>query len=300
MKVVVLGAGAVGSFLGGMLCQEHDVTLVARPEHASAVADRGLRITGLMEAACRPAAACAADGMGPADLTIVAVKAYDMRSACEAARELLRSSRHVLVVQNGLSVLETAPALIGEGACIGVASFGVTRTAPGTVAYMGEGDLHIGGWEAEHLARTLSTCGVPARAAPDIAREVWKKALVSSAINPLTALLDETNAVVADDPCVRSLAVSIYEEGAEAAEACGALRPGDADAVAMLMVAERTGRNVSSMLQDIRRGRRTEVDAINCELVRLGAARGLRMPYNRAMCQLVRAASRGAERGRAP
>jgi 2-dehydropantoate 2-reductase len=295
MRIAVLGAGAVGSYLGGMLSQAHDVTLIARHEHAAAINDNGLRISGSKDHTLWPRAVTTADGLGPMDLTIVTVKAYDVEKACREASDLLAQSRLVLVVQNGLSVLETAPRLTGGKACIGVASFGVTLRGPGEVGYMGEGIVLIGGQDAGEIASALSASGIATEARKDIATEVWKKALVSSAINPLTAILGQKNKVVAEDPCVRNLAVAIYEEGGEAALAAGALQAKDVDAVAMLMTAERTRENTSSMLQDVQRGRRTEVDSINCELARQGAKHGLKMQYNRAMCQLVRAAARHAE-----
>jgi 2-dehydropantoate 2-reductase len=278
-----------------MLSQAHDVTLIGREEHAAAIRRAGLHITGLKDLTLWPGAVTAANDLEGMDLTIITVKAYDMAKACRDAADLIAKSRLLLVVQNGLSVLETAPKLADGGACIGVASFGVTFNAPGQVAFMGEGNMLLGGPGSVEIASALSKSGIAAQAGEDIAREVWKKALVSSAINPLTAILGQKNKVVAEDPCVRNLAIAIYEEGGEAALAAGALGKEDVDAIAMLMTAERTGENTSSMLQDIQRGRRTEVDAINCELARQGAKHGLKMQYNRAMCQLVRAAARLAE-----
>jgi 2-dehydropantoate 2-reductase len=299
MRIAVLGAGAVGSYLGGMLSRKNDVTLIGRGEHVAAVRNDGLRISGLKKMTCRPLATESAKGLGPMDLTLITVKAYDMKSACMQAATLIQDSQRILVIQNGLSVLESVPALVGGKACIGVADFGVTFSTPGEVHYRGEGTVRVGGKGSEAITKMLMDAGVNAGVSPDITREVWKKALVSSAINPLTAILGQQNRVVAEDPCVRNLAIAIYEEGGEAAVAARALSEEDVDAIAMLMVAERTGENTSSMLQDLRRGRRTEVDAINCELARQGAKHGLKMQYNRAMCQLVRAAARQAENSRA-
>jgi 2-dehydropantoate 2-reductase len=286
----VLGAGAVGSYLGGMLSQDHEVVLIGREAHVEAVRRCGLRISGSETRTVWPQARTKADGLEAVDLTIVTVKAFDMERACGEAAGLLRQSRSILVVQNGLAVLEAGPRHTSGRGCIGVASFGVTFAAPGEVSFLGRGDLRIGGPDAEILAEVFRGSGVQAAACADITREVWKKALISSAINPLTALLGKKNGVVVDDPWSRALAIAIYKEGAEAALASGALRETEVDAGAMLSVAETTRENTSSMLQDLGRGRRTEVEAINGELVRRGKGMGLKMPYNRALCLLLRAA----------
>ena len=212
--------------------------------------------------------------------------------ACTQAAQLLRESRSIIVIQNGLAVLEDVPRLTAGRGCIGVASFGVTFTAPGKVRFLGRGSLMIGGGDAETLAEMFHSAGIEAIPHQDIAREVWKKALISSAINPLTALLGKKNGIVVEDPWTRTLALSLYAEGAEAALACAALDKVEVDAEAMISVAEMTRENTSSMLQDISRGRKTEVDAINGALVRLGQQRGLNMPYNRAMCLLMHAVER--------
>jgi 2-dehydropantoate 2-reductase len=295
MRIAVLGAGAVGSYLGGMLSRHHEVVLIGRKEHVDTINSRGLRISGLEEMTVRPQAVSHADGVGPVDVTLVTVKAFDMPAACAQATRLLQESRSILVLQNGLAVLETVPRITAGRGCIGVASFGVTYVAPGEIGFLGRGSLLIGGGDAEELVDTLRRANIAAELRQDIAREVWKKTLVSSAINPLTALLGKKNAVVADDPWTRELALLIYEEGARAALAGRALDESDVDPAAMIAVAEKTRENTSSMLQDLLRGRRTEVDAINGELLHRGQQAGLKMPYNRAMCLLLHAAEKQAE-----
>lgn len=292
MKVAVLGAGAIGSYLGGMLSRHHEVTLIGREAHVEAIRSRGLHITGLEELTCWPRASTDAADMGTVDVTLITVKAFDMEAACAQAAPLLRESRAIMVIQNGLAVLETAPRLTMGRGCMGVASFGVTFAAPGEVHFLGRGGLRIGGGDAEGLADVFRSAGIDATPHRDIAREVWKKALISSAINPLTALLGRKNGIVAEDPWTRAIALSIYAEGGEAALACSALDRSEVDAAAMISVAGTTRENTSSMLQDLSRGRKTEVDAINGELVRLGQRMGLKMPYNRAMCLLMHAAEK--------
>ena len=141
--------------------------------------------------------------------------------------------------------------------------------------------------------------GFSVRTVPAIEREVWRKALVNAAINPVTALHGVPNGDLASEP-LRSEALALLDEAYRVAETepfglslAEARRDFD-------QVVRATAENRSSMLQDLDRGRPTEIEAISGEILRLGEARGLRLPATRAIVERVRAVVAGARRTAQP
>ena len=140
----------------------------------------------------------------------------------------------------------------------------------------------------ELFKELLRGAGLTVRTSSDIDREVWRKALLNAAINPVTALHGVPNGRLIDGS-LRSEAVALLTEARAVARAQGFVF-GEAEATREFeRVVRATSENRSSMLQDIDRGRPTEIEAISGELLRLGAVHGLDLPHTRAACVAVRA-----------
>lgn len=294
MRIVVLGAGALGSFLGGTLAARNEVTLVGRRAHVEAVRAAGLRISGVTESVTRPhAVERAADVAEPPDLLLVTVKAYDTARAIADAQPLLGAATTVLTLQNGLGNIEAllervAPARLLAGAI----TVGVTFVEPGHVRHAGVGYLRLGAPEApralaEPVARTFRDAGLPGEVVEDVAAELWAKLVVNVAINPLSAITGLLNGSLVELPELREVMALAADEAIEVAKAEGVALPDDV-ALRPRLVAERTAKNKSSMLQDVERGRRTEIDALCGAVVRFGRARGVDTPVNLALLGLVK------------
>jgi 2-dehydropantoate 2-reductase len=137
------------------------------------------------------------------------------------------------------------------------------------------------------LERCLNGAGFQVEIVPNARALVWGKLVVSTAINPLTALLDAPNGALLERPGARTLMAELARETAAVAQALGVELP-FADAVsAVEAVAQRTAANRSSMLQDVRRGARTEIDAICGAVVRAGEQAGVATPLNRVMWKML-------------
>ncbi len=292
MRILVVGAGAMGSFLGGLLASRNDVTLVCRRPHADAIRRSGLRITGKTHIVARPHVVTSVRDTPKADLVLIATKSYDTEPAVESVRPLGRRSLFV-TLQNGLDNPEVI-ARRARRVIAGTTGIGVTFLRPGEVRHAGIGDTVLGsfvGTTADDavLVRDLFVeAGIPTEASPNIHRDLWLKVIVNCAINPLTAITRLKNGSIARTPWLAEAAASVCREAAAVARATG-IDIDDAEAVNhMVTIARRTRENRSSMLQDVEARRRTEIDAINGAVVRAAAGHGIAAPLNAALYALVR------------
>ena len=296
MRALVFGAGAIGSLLGGLLSIENEVTIVGRSSHVNAVNRQGLRMTGLTQRIAWPTATTVVPP-GDFDIVFVTTKAYDTANAVDALRSLWRQSTFV-TLQNGLGNAERI-AEHADRVLAGTTSHGVTFVAPGEIHHAGVGEVTIGPWksttvdDAQAVAAALTAANLSAAVVSDMRRELWAKVVVNASINPLTAVLRRPNGALVDHEDLRALLALVAHEAVAAANAAGIELDGDELAHRAADIAAKTAGNRSSMLQDIERGRRTEIDAITGELLR--ACRGrIDLPYVRTLDALVR----GLERAR--
>jgi 2-dehydropantoate 2-reductase len=297
MDILVFGAGSLGSLLGGLLARAHDVTLVGREPHVAAVRSDGLRITGVEALDVAPAATTDATGAS-ADLALVTVKAYDT----EVAARTLATGDYgaVCSLQNGMGNEETLAGAVDTPVLAGTATYGARLVDRGHVEWTGRGTITLGAWRpaddvatAERIAAAFRAADLDAEATPDVRRRLWEKLAVNAAINPVTALAGVENGALTTDP-LADLARTAAVETARVARADGTDLDEETATAAVATVARETARNRSSMLQDVTRGRRTEIDAINGYVVGRAAATGESVPVNRTLAALIRGWERGA------
>jgi 2-dehydropantoate 2-reductase len=296
VKVVVFGAGAVGSWIGALLASKgHDVTLVGRAEHVAVVRVVGLQVSGKTEVrATNLKAVTRADEADVPDLLVLTVKAYDTDTAMRDAAPLVGERTLVLSLQNGLGNVERIAQRVDERRILaGVTTHGVTFVEPGHVRHAGVGYFRVGSItgdmaQAERVAALLGETGLQVEATAAIAGEIWAKVVVNAAINPATAVTGLNNGALLRIPPVRELMERAAEEAIDVARAEGAPLPDDDLLVRARRVAELTAFNRSSMLQDVERGRRTEIDAICGEIIQRGLKHGIDTPINLALHALVK------------
>ncbi|WP_313692855.1 ketopantoate reductase family protein [Halorarum halobium] len=291
MDIVVFGAGALGSLVGGALAREHAVTLVGRNPHVARIRDRGLRLSGELDATVRPDAGTDL-GTVDADLALVTVKSYDTSAAAAALAAPDVDVDLVCSLQNGLTE-EELRAELDDRVLAGTATYGAELVEPGHVRCTGVGRIHVGELDggasdrAERVAAAFRAAGLDCEADPAMARRRFEKLAVNAGINAVTALARVRNGALAEPPA-GDLAERAARETARAARAEG-VDLGDDDAVAALRaVVDETAANRSSMSQDVDAGRRTEVDAINGAVLARGDAAGVSVPTNRTLAALVR------------
>ncbi len=298
MRIGILGAGSTGLGLAALLGDVNEVTLLVKPHQVPQLVASTVVLSGVRNRSAAVRVAVPSSGLD-LDLVILAVKAYDTVSALRALSEPGNDhiSLPVLSFQNGLRHPRDIQFHCGERFLLGTISHGMRRTGPLEVEHTGEGDLVVGdptGRNAGLLRQVvdaLTEAGLVPQVSTDILGALWRKAIVNSAINPLTAITGLPNGAILEVPRLRTLAHAVVSEGVEVAVANGQSLEADQLVADLEQVASATASNTSSMLQDIQRGRPTEVGAINGELAERGRQRGVAAPLNDALVALVESIS---------
>lgn len=308
-KIAVIGAGAVGSLIGGLLARAgEDVTLVARPAHAEAIRAKGLRIAGVLGELTVAVRAAENLGFRP-DVALMAVKTQDVESACRPVSAALQDAA-VVTLQNGVRSDEIIASLLPkENIVSGVVLLNAQFLKPGEIIYARGGRLIIGeafgpnGPRTEQI-RTLLGLAIRTETSADIRGAHWTKLLMNNVANGLEAITGLSVRECLSDPGLRRIAALTLKEGYRAVRKSGirlAPLPGvplaSLNIIALSPVfaaAWMLGRSVGSLktlgstLQSLRRGRPTEIDYLNGEIVSLGRKAGMATPYNAGVVTLVR------------
>lgn len=306
MKVAIVGSGAMGSLFAARLAPLVPVTMIAHwAPQLAALQQYGLTIEepdGRRRRLPAGALRVTSDvtGVAASDLALVLVKSYQTERAAGEATAVLAPDGLALTLQNGLGNLEKLAAAAGsERALAGTTSEGATLLAPGLVRHAGRGLTYLCLCAPDQrsrvaaLATLLEEAGFSTRLEDDVMSLLWAKVAVNTGINPLTALLETPNGFLARHEPARALMIAAAEEAEAVAAALGLRLSLPPAGERVLQVAQATAANTSSMLQDRRNGRPTELEAITGAVVASAAELGVPAPVNNALLALARAAERG-------
>jgi 2-dehydropantoate 2-reductase len=298
LRFAVLGAGAIGSLIGGLLSEAgSDVTLVGRAPHMNAIKSKGLHISGDSgEKTIRVKAETTTSAIkGTADIILCTVKAYDTRQAAIDAKRLMGKESLFLCLQNGLDVEKEAADILGDiNVARGITNNGALIVRPGYVKHTGLGETTIGCRDARWrmitkcIVESFNIAGLPATLTEDIERLVWLKVLVNSGINALGAITHLKNGELLSNPWLKDLMRSTITEGIMVAKKVGIDLRNEDIVERTYKIAEGTAVNKNSMLQDVEKGKRTEIDFINGAVGRIGRNVGVPTPINDTLTALVK------------
>ena len=301
-----MGAGAVGGYFGARLATAgNEVHFIARGPHLEAIRQRGLLVRNPDgEFAIKPARATDDPStVGEVDLVLFTVKATGTREAAVAMRPLLGPHTAVLCLQNGVENEDVITEVVGVGRVIpGVAYVGAEVTEPGVVTHTALGRIALGERSGEvtervrEIAKVFEDAGIHASISTDITSAKWRKLVWNAAFNPITALTGQTVFEALQDDDVRELGHATMREVIAVAQALG-LAVSEDDVPKGENVRTQKAMSKTSMLQDVERGRPTEIEALCGAVVRAGHRVGVPTPISAALRALVRAKE---ARSRAP
>ncbi|MFX1564197.1 MAG: ketopantoate reductase family protein [Promethearchaeota archaeon] len=286
-QIVILGAGAIGSTYGAAISKQHNVLLIGRGKHVEAINTGGLIIEGDFAGTYKPSAKTTLDEILPETLLVVTTKAYDVENSLQAIQTIVRKDTVVLLLQNGLGIIELAKrALKGKGVVVrGLITMAAEMLAPGHIKTW-RGETILGSDKnSKKITHLFNESDLPVRVSETFEKELWKKLAMNCVINPLTAILRVRNKEIG----VSTLAPirhAIIRECIAISMAEGVELKADLISDIDKMIPRYT--NLSSMYQDVKRGKQTEIDFINGKIVEFGKRHGIPTPMNHCLAQLVR------------
>lgn len=304
-RVAVMGAGAVGSYFGGMLARAGvPVVMIGRPAHVEAIRRDKLFMDTLtfqervaVEASADPAA------VAGADVVLFCVKGQDNEKSSQAIAPHLAPGAIVVSLQNGVDNVETIRAASGIDALPAVVYIAAELPEPGRVNHLGRGELAIGeltsgtasssspsshSLRAEKIAALFTSAGVRCRISDYIEGDIWAKFILNCAGNAVAAIAQCSYAEAVKNSASRELMRRLIEETTAVGRAAGIRLPdlkilGDG-----IKTLGSFGNATSSTAHDLARGKKTEIESLNGYVVRRGQEFGVATPCSFSVYAMVK------------
>ncbi|MDR3088588.1 MAG: ketopantoate reductase family protein [Desulfobulbaceae bacterium] len=309
MKIVVVGPGALGLLFSAYLTKSAEksrgrdeiILLDHRPERADFLTENGVilhRLDGRSERVGVKVVARQAETLVGArpGCVLLCVKSMALSAALRMYPELFAAARLTVFIQNGVSHLELA-ARAAFAPAFASTTEGANSPAVGEARHAGRGLTYFGFVDQENnhdltlispIVQYFSEAGLAAESRLDMRERIWHKLMINVGINALTAVHNCPNGDVPRHPELRARMAALVAEARLVALAQGIQVTANVfDDV--LAVCRATEANISSMLQDVRAGRPTEIEAMNGAIVRIGEQLGIATPANAAITKQVRA-----------
>lgn len=305
MRILIVGAGALGGYIGACLTRAgQDVVLLdLNLARAQLLNERGLLIgrAGQAEERYPVTVVTSVEGLAPFELVFIAVKTYQTEDAVREVLPAAGPATRFLSMQNGIGNAEAIAALVGaERVLCGITYHSIQHAGPGRLQYrQGVKPIQIAPYAGEvtpaiqAIGEVFRSAGLDTDVVADIDHVVWQKLLHNAVINPVSALTGlSCREILGDEDLLafmRDLAAEILEvmrrRGVPIADAEDPFRP-------LLGSLTALGRNRPSMWQDLVRGKRTEVDAINGAVVAEAGRLGLPAPHCAALVRFIHSRER--------
>ena len=302
MKILVMGAGAVGAYFGARLQQAgEDVVYCARGENLRALRERGLDIISIRGDLSLASVTATDDPreFAPYDLILFCVKVYDTDAAAAKLKGCLAPDGAILTLQNGVENEARLAELFGIASVMGGnARIGVELVAPGKILHSTTGTIEFGELDgrvtarADAIAEAMRQAGILGELSPNIRASRWDKLMWNAAFNTITALTHRTVGEVLDDPEAFALIRNLMEEVRAAAATEGVQITGQRIAQ-MLAHSDKNLRPLkTSTSQDRERGKPLEIEALIGVVVRTARRHGIKAPFSETIYALMRLADR--------
>ncbi len=306
MKIAIIGAGAMGSLYGAKLSQNKNnqvFLLDVWQDHIDKINNNGLSLEweGDTSIYSDVKASSRADEVGVCDLVIVFVKSTLTAKAIESNKALFgesdcfESGTVGLTLQNGLGNVDEIKKIIGEENVIaGTTAHGATMLEAGCIRHAGKGKTIIGeisGKETErikHIANLLNDANMETEISENVIGLIWDKLMVNVGINAIVGIAKITNGELLEHPELVNILEKAVAEAKTVADKKG-VKLSYADPITHAKdVCKATSKNKASMLQDLLKGNKTEIDMINGAIVREAEFLGMEAPVNYTLTNIIK------------
>ncbi|MEK6784057.1 MAG: 2-dehydropantoate 2-reductase [Nitrospirota bacterium] len=295
-QILFVGAGSVGGFFGAHLAKNNpNVSFLLRPRTLEAVKQNGLTIRSAGGSfTVRPPVASDARELPKPDLIVLGVKAYDLDEVMDQIEPVLTDKTVLLTLQNGIDTEDRLIARIQRDCVVGGVAYIYSKIAePGVIDHYKKGTVAIGelmGYESERLLAIrdlFASAGIPCHLSKDLRRSKWEKMCWNCVFNPITVLIDDRVAKALDHPEMTGVIRQIVGECAAISAALKVPLP--LDMPERVVKASQEIRDIhTSMYDDWKAGRRTEIDSLNGFIVEQGRKLGIPTPVNEALTAMIK------------
>jgi len=297
-RIAVVGAGAVGGYFGGMFARAGaPIVLIGRRHFADAVNSNGLVLDKSEgQERIRVAATTEMSAIRDCSLILFSVKANDTAETAKQIAPFLQPDATVVCLQNGVDNADRVRAATNVVTVPAVVYVAVSVPEFGRVKHLARGDLIIGPLSERtmEVANVFNRAAISCRISENIEGELWVKLLCNCALNAISALGHARYGQIVQSGDAKQLMQDVVDEVLAVARAAGVVLPGvddrESGMAAAMKIATQMADAFSSTAQDLNRGRRTEIDALNGYIVRQGAALAVPVPINGALFTLVKLA----------
>lgn len=307
MKILIMGAGAIGGCYGGMLARSgEDVLFVARGDNLRAIRERGLRVESATfgDFTVQPDAVNKLDGSWTADLVLFCVKGYHNEQAMSDMSPAVGAHTTILTLQNGIGSGEQLAQYFGaDKVLLGAAYIDAERAEPGVFAQRGSPPRIVLGEDsgevsdrAQAIADALRAACIETEVSPNVLTALWSKLVYICALSGMSCITRASFSDVLDTPETYAMTMQVMREALKVGQASGvALDDGLPDSV-MAGFLEEKGGLISSMHTDLTAGNPLEVSLINGAVARIGKEVGVSTPANSFISACLKIADNSARR----
>ena len=299
MKIAVVGPGAIGCLIAAFLSKSknEEIWLLDKDkERAAKISQQGVVVDGISgNWVAKVKVTADPKEIGDADVAVVCVKSYATKEAVLHCKALVADRTKVLTLQNGLGNIEIIGEVVGQDKVIGgVTNLGATLLDIGKVRHAGRGETVIGRIdgkipvEMRSIRELFNNAGLETRISRDIKGLIWSKLIINAGINALTAVTRLHNGRLIEFEGTRRILREAVTEATRIAKRKKIRLIYDDPLAKVEAVCEATASNISSMLQDVLKHKRTEIDFINGVIVRQGQGLGIPTPINALLTDLVK------------
>jgi len=276
MKIIILGAGGIGSLVGGLLSKYADVVLVGRKEHVDGIKKDGLQISGCLEENIKVKAIEEIESIDENNIIVLATKATNNKETLESIKNIIGKNNTIICLQNGLGNEEEIRKIVNCKVVRAIITSGTTFLEPGKVKCSNLGNIFLEESDiSREFADLVNKTSIKAEVLSDLKEKMWMKLIANCVMNTLSAVLRVKNWELGKHP---ELVRKVIGETVEVANKEGVNYNEEEVYIKVMKIINDSGENLSSMLQDIIIGRKTEIDYLNGAVVDLGKKYGIKCP----------------------
>jgi len=298
-KIAIVGPGAIGCLFAAFLAKQKQCEvwiLDKNPHRAKKIKDSGISVEGLHKNfKVKINITAKAEDIGSSDLIIICVKSYDTEAAAKSVNPLLHPGSNVLTLQNGFGNIEAIGDIIGRDKVLGgVTSHGATLLADGHIRHAGSGDTVIGKMDGKltvamrQIREIFNKSGFTTRLSKDINSLIWSKLIINVGINAQTAITRLHNGRLIELAGTKDILAMAVSEAVRVAKRKRIKLIYDDPIQKVESVCRATSGNISSMLQDVLKKKKTEIDDINGAIIRQAKSFNLPTPANLILTNIVK------------